>query len=236
MPQQAQGAARRAIVEVCRRLYDRGLIAGQDGNVSVRISHTQVLVTPAGFAKVDVRAADLVLLNLDGTAVGRVKESCGASSEVRVHLAAYRARADVQAVVHAHPPTATGFAVAGVPLEYDALAELVYNVGPVPVVPYESPGSQLLAELAAEALTLSDAVLLANHGAVTVGATLQIAHQRMESLEHAARILLAARIVGGVTRLSSKQVSELELMRANSSQHGAPVAGARKPKGRRRTR
>ena len=237
MPQPAFGAARRAIVEVCRRLYDRGLIAGQDGNVSVRVAHDQVLVTPSGFSKVDVRTTDLVSLHLDGTPSGRVNAPARvASSEVRLHLAAYRARADIRAVVHAHPPAATGFAVAGIALEYDVLAELVYNVGRVPIIQYSTPGSDELAERAAEAFGGSDAVLLAHHGAVTVGPTLQIAHQRMESLEHAARILLAARIVGGAKRLSSKQVSELEVMRAATLHHGTPLAGVRKPKGGRSTR
>ena len=236
MPQPAHGAARREIVEVCRRLYDRGLIAGQDGNVSVRVADDLVLVTPAGFSKVDVRAADLVTLHLDGRLVGRRSAEATASSEVRVHLAAYRARSDIRSVVHAHPPAATGFAVAGIPLDYDALAEMVYNVGPVPIVPYTTPGGEELAENVAKALSGCEVALLANHGAVTVGPTLRIAHQRMESLEHAARVLLAARLAGGVQRLSSKQVSELERMRAVSQRVGAPLPGARKPNGRRSTR
>ena len=104
---------RREIVRVCRRLYDRGLIAGPDGNVSVRISHDNVLVTPRGFSKADVEEHDLVLVTLDGTRIGGRHE---ASSEMAMHLAVYRAREDVVAVVHAHPPVATGFAVAGLGL------------------------------------------------------------------------------------------------------------------------
>ena len=236
VPQPSYGAARREIVAVCRRLYERGLIAGQDGNVSVRVADDVVLVTPAGFSKVDVRAADLVTLHLDGTPPGRLREGKTPSSEVRVHLAAYRARPDIRAVVHAHPPAATGFAVAGIPLDYASLAEMVYNVGPVPIVVFAMAGGDELADRTAEALTGCDAALLANHGAVTVGPSLRIAHQRMESLEHAARILVVARLVGRVKRLSSKQVSELELMRAASRQDGAPLSGARKPTGRRSSR
>ncbi len=210
----AATAARRAVVRVCQRLYERGLIAGQDGNVSVRLRDSGgagfVLVTPAGVSKVDVRAQDLVILSLDGKKVGGRSK---ASSEVQVHLAAYSARPDVDAVIHAHPPTATGFAVAGIPLDYDALAEMVYNVGRVPTVPYGAPGSREVAELVAGALDNADVVLMANHGAVAVGPTLAIAHQRMESLEHAARILLVARQLGRVTRLTRSDVRALESAR-----------------------
>jgi L-fuculose-phosphate aldolase len=188
-------AARREIVRVCRRLYERGLIAGQDGNVSVRTGRDRVLVTPAGISKVDVRATDLIEIALDGRLVRAVRGRRQASSEVLMHLAAYQARPDVRAVVHAHPPVATGFAVAGETLDHDALAELMYSVGRVPLVPYAKPGTRELAELVARFLEEHDVVLLAKHGAVAVGPSLLVAHQRMESLEHAARILLAARQV-----------------------------------------
>lgn len=193
MPGREDSAARTGIVRVCRRLYERGLIAGQDGNVSVRVGGDRVVVTPAGMSKVDVRARDLVALRLDGGSPASTRRR--ASSEVEVHLAAYRVRPDVRAVVHAHPPVATGFAVAGETIGHDALAELVYSLGRVPLVPYEKPGTRELAERVAGYLEGHDVVLLANHGAVTVGPSLLVAHQRMESLEHAARILLAARQV-----------------------------------------
>jgi L-fuculose-phosphate aldolase len=189
--------ARREIVEVCRRLYDRGLIAGQDGNVSVRVSADRVLVTPAGLSKVDVRASDIVELRLREGQEPSSRGSREASSEVQVHLAVYRVRPDVGAVVHAHPPVATGFAVAGETVEHPLLSELQYGVGTVALVPYEQPGSRALADRAAEFLRSYDVVLLEHHGAVAVGATLLLAHQRLESLEHAARILLAARQMKG---------------------------------------
>ena len=189
--------ARREIVEVCRRLYDRGLIAGQDGNVSVRIKEDRILVTPAGLSKVDVRASDLVELQLEHEHEKSSKGKGQESSEVEVHFAAYAIRPDIRAVVHAHPPVATGFSVAGETVEHPMLAELKYGVGTVPQVPYAQPGSRALAELAAESLRSYDVVLLQYHGAVTVGPSLMVAHQRMESLEHAACILLAARQVKG---------------------------------------
>ena len=189
--------ARREIVEVCRRLYARGLIAGQDGNVSVRIKEDRILVTPAGLSKVDVRASDLVELQLEHEHEKSSKGKGQESSEVEVHFAAYAIRPDIRAVVHAHPPVATGFSVAGETVEHPMLAELKYGVGTVPLVPYAQPGSRALAELAAESLRSYDVVLLQYHGAVTVGPSLMVAHQRMESLEHAACILLAARQVKG---------------------------------------
>jgi L-fuculose-phosphate aldolase len=189
--------ARREIVEVCRRLYDRGLIAGQDGNVSVRIKEDRILVTPAGLSKVDVRASDLVELQLEHEHEKSSKGKGQESSEVEVHFAAYAIRPDIRAVVHAHPPVATGFSVAGETMEHPMLAELKYGVGTVPLVLYAQPGSRALAELAAESLRSYDVVLLQYHGAVTVGPSLMVAHQRMESLEHAACILLAARQVKG---------------------------------------
>ncbi len=189
--------ARRDIVRTCRRLYDRGLIAGQDGNVSVRMDRDRVLVTPAGMSKADVTARDLVEVSVR---TGQVVSKGGrrASSELAVHLAIYRGRPDVHAVVHAHPPAATGFAVAGEPLPENVLPELVYSVGPVALVPFEAPGTQALADAFGPWLAGHDAWLMANHGAVTAGASLLVAHQRMESLEHAARIIVAARALGRV--------------------------------------
>ncbi|MBI1809085.1 MAG: class II aldolase/adducin family protein [Gemmatimonadetes bacterium] len=210
MSRAASLAVRRAVVQVCRRLYERGLIAGQDGNVSVRLASGAVLMTPAGMSKVDVRPQDLVEVALDGR---RLRGRGQPSSEAQLHLALYAARSDVGAVVHAHPPVATGFAVAGESLPYDALAELVYNVGPVPLVPFAMPGTAAVGTTAAAAMRHADAALLANHGAVTVGATLVQAHQRMESLEHAARIVLAARQIGRVTALGESAVRALEMKR-----------------------
>lgn len=192
--------ARRGIVRTCRRLYERGLIAGQDGNVSVRLGRDRVLVTPAGMSKADVTARDLVEVPLRRarTTLRARATRRSPSSELAVHLAIYRARPDVGAVVHAHPPAATGFAVAGERLPENVLPELVYSVGPVALVPFAAPGSQALADSFGPWLAGHDAWLMANHGAVTAGATLLIAHQRMESLEHAARIIVTARALGRV--------------------------------------
>jgi L-fuculose-phosphate aldolase len=195
------------IVAVCRRLYDRGLIAGQDGNVSVRLPSGHVLVTPAGLSKVDVTASDLVELRLDGTPVTRGR---GASSEVGMHLRIYRERPDVRAVVHAHPPVATAFGTAGRDFMDAVLPEVIFHLGRVPLVPFAMPGTPALADAMSPLLADHDAFLLASHGATTVGPTLRLAHQRMESLEHAARILLAVETIGRATPLSATDVAALQ--------------------------
>lgn len=205
--------AREAIVLVCRRLYDRGLVAGPDGNVSVRRDDGTILVTPTGLSKVDVTPDDLVVVSLEG----RVREGRRApSSELRMHLRIYQRRPDVHAVVHAHPPVATGFAVAGEAFVAPVLPEVILQLGEVPLVPYATPGSDALADAFEPYLAHHDGFLMANHGATTIAPSLATAHQRMESLEHAARILLAARALGRVNELSAADVRSLRATREGS--------------------
>ena len=198
-----------AIVRVCRRLYERGLVAGPDGNVSARLADDTILVTPAGRSKVDVAAHDLVLVDSRGEVLAGDSRP---SSELKMHLRIYERRRDVRAVVHAHPPTATGFAVAGESFVAPVLPEVILQMGTVPLVPYATPGSDALADLFEPFLERHDAFLMANHGATTVGTTLEQAHQRMESLEHAARILLTARTLGRVNALSDGDVRDLRAL------------------------
>jgi L-fuculose-phosphate aldolase len=198
------------IVRVCRRLYERGLIAGPDGNVSVRLLDGTILVTPCGMSKVDVREEDLVMVDLEGhpKTNGRAP-----SSELQMHLRIYQRRPDAMAVVHAHPPVATAFAVAGENLMAPVLPEVILQTGGVPLVPYATPGTAALADSLEPFLDGHVAFLLANHGATTFGPTLDIAHQRMESLEHAARILHSARMLGKVNELSASDAEALRLSR-----------------------
>lgn len=198
------------IVLVCRRLYERGLVAGPDGNVSVRQDDGAILVTPSGLSKIDVTPDDLVVVTLDG----RVRDGRHApSSELLMHLRIYQRRPDVGAVVHAHPPAATGFAVAGEAFMAPVLPEVILQLGEVPLVPYATPGSAQLADAFEPFLATHDGFLMANHGATTIGPSLVTAHQRMESLEHAARILLAARALGTVNELSAADVQSLRATR-----------------------
>lgn len=205
-------AAARQIIQCCRRLWDGGLIAGADGNVSVRTGPDRVLVTPRGLLKCDLREADLVEVDLAGRRAKR-HSSRQPSSELDLHLRVYRRRPDCGAVVHAHPPSATAFAVVGEPLPADVLPELILYVGQVPLVPYAMTGTPALGDAVEPFLARHVAVLLANHGAVTWAADLATAHVRMESLEHSARILLAARALGQMTRLDPEQVKALDQRR-----------------------
>jgi L-fuculose-phosphate aldolase len=189
-------AVARRMALCCRQLAARGLIAGRDGNLSVRIGPQRVLVTPSGHIKALLTAADMVEVDLAGKprARGRRKPT----SELDLHLRILRHRPDVQAIVHAHPPTATGFAVAGQEIPDNLLPELIFVVGPVPLVPYGKSGTPELGERVVPFLddTRCNALLLANHGAVTMGTTLDEAWIRMESLEHSARIIAAAQRIG----------------------------------------
>lgn len=207
---------RAAIVRACRRLDARGLIAGLDGNVSLRLVDGTVLVTPAGRPKHELDEAAIVHCDAAGSVIAGGRPS----SEFGMHLALYAARPDVGAVVHAHPPTATGFAVAGETIASDVLPEVIFQVGEVALVPFALPGTGALAEALAPFARDHDAFLLANHGATTVGRTLDDALQRMESLEHAARILLAARQVGTVHRLRESDRAALRAAREAARRTG----------------
>lgn len=211
-------ALRGDVAEVGRRLYAKGLIAGCEGNVSVR-DGDRLFVTPGGVCKGFLAANDIVTTDLEG----RPERGGHASSEIQMHVAVYRVRRDVCAVVHAHPPAATGFAVAAIPLDRPVLAEPVVTLGPVLLVPFGTPSTPELAERVAAAIPSAHALLLANHGALTVGETLWRAWERMETLEQFARIALVARLLGSPHELSSEAVSALEALRAPA---GYPPPGA----------
>jgi len=204
------GASRLRIArEICRagrRLSERGLIAGTDGNLSARCGADRLLVTPAGRDKGELEPGDLVEVDLAGRVV---RGSAAPSTELGMHLVILSQRPDVGAVVHAHPPVATGFAVAGKILGDGSLAELVTQFGMVPIVPFGAPGTPELGERVRPFAREHDALLLANHGAVTLGPTVEAACFRMESLEQGARILLVARLLGGARPLSPEEVARL---------------------------
>jgi len=194
------------MAQCCRQLAARGLIAGQDGNLSVRLERDRALVTPSGAIKGLVQPGDMVEVDLQG----RKRRGRGnPTSELDLHLRILNRRPDVGAVVHAHPPVATAFGVAGEGLRILVLPELTQLCGEVPLVPYGTPGTPELADRLEPHLAGHEAWLLANHGAVTVGPTLDVAWIRMESLEHAARIIFAARALGRVNELSPEAVARL---------------------------
>ena len=199
------------IVEVGRRLYARGLIGGHEGNVSVRLE-TSILITPAGVCKGFLTPDMIVRTDLEG----HPTDGGHASTETLMHTAVYRRRADVHAVVHAHPPTATGFAVAGIALDRPLIAEAVVTLGPVPVIPYGQPSTEELADNVGRAVCDAQALLMANHGALAVGDTLERAWERMETLEQLARVTLVTRLLGRDHLLPGAEVGRLEESRTRS--------------------
>ena len=219
-----QMAAREAIVRACSRLHARGLLAGTEGNVSVRLSDGTLLATPSGADKASLNADDLIHLHAPGTdyhpvtasdVPSNIQKTAGggrASSEILMHVRAYQLRPDVQAVVHAHPPAATAFATAGRPLPPDVLPELIVNVGPVALVPYGRPGTAALPDAMTPWLDTHHVFLLANHGVTSLGATLDQAVYRLESCEQAARILLGAALLGGAQPLPPGEADALRLL------------------------
>lgn len=206
------------IAAACRRLHARGLLAGAEGNISVRLADGSLLVTPSAVDKGTIRGEAMLHLGGPERHEEPPRPSVGApsrdsarrpSSELEMHLRCYAARPEIGAVVHAHPPAATAFATAGRPLPADVLPELPVVVGPVALVPYGRPGTPALGDAMAPFLAGHDAFLLANHGVTTVGRTLTDALLRMETVEQGARILLGAALLGGARALDPAEAEAL---------------------------
>jgi len=195
------------IVEISRRLYQRGLVAGAGGNVSVRIPGSPyILATPSGVCKGYLSPSDIIKVDLNGKIIeGKLRPT----SETPMHTEIYKVRKDVNAVVHAHPPFCTGFACARVPLNSPIFPEVIAMVGEVAMVEYVTPGTKELAIKVAEAAKKYDAMVLANHGTITLGASLEQAYQRTEVLEDYAKVLLISTLLGGPKALSSEEVRRI---------------------------
>jgi len=201
-----EGALRHEICEVGRRVYAKGYVAANDGNISARLDDQTVLATPTGVSKGSLTPDMLCKVTLEGEQLeGYLK----VSSEIRLHLHCYRKRSDVRAVVHAHPPFATGFAVAGIPLDQLTLPETIVSFGCIPLAPYATPGTQALPNSIDGLIETCDAILLANHGAVTVGESPLSAYYKMETMEHTALITWVARSLGGVRELNEEEAAQL---------------------------
>ncbi len=197
---------KKEICEIGKRIYLNGFVAANDGNISVKISDNAFLTTPTGISKGYMRPEMIVKVNSKGEVLeGRYRPS----SEVKVHLKVYKERPDVGAVIHAHPPIATAYAVAGVPLDRRILPETIYALGYVPVIDYAIPGSRELADGLAEYLQRFDALLMANHGSVTVGADLTGAYYKLETLEFYAKITLLTKLIGQQRELPQTEVEKL---------------------------
>jgi L-fuculose-phosphate aldolase len=208
-------AAEKEIIKVGRYLSDRHYHAALSGNISFRISEDFVLCTRHGADKGDLSPDDIVVCSMDGK---KVEGNGDPTSEYAMHRMAYCERPDVRAVIHAHPPAATAFAAASVPLDSLMLPEMVVLLGPVALVPYATPGTEELAQQLKLYLGNHDALLLENHGGLTVGSDLRQAALRMELLEHNAQITLNVRQIGKPFVLASREMDSLMAIRNKLNQ------------------
>jgi len=198
------------IVEAGRRMYARGYVASNDGNISARLGDERLITTPKSVSKGFMTPDMMVIVDYDGRKVSGDRDP---SSELPMHLEVYRNRPDVGAVCHAHPPLATGFAVAGIPLTRAVLAEVITTLGSIPIAEYGTPSTAELPEAVRKYIKAHDGMLLANHGAVTCGPTVMAAYYKMETIEHFAKISLVARLLGREHLISREEVERLQGLR-----------------------
>ena len=225
-PQEPQ--LRASIVEIGKCAWQKGWVASNDGNISCRLPGNRILCTPTGVSKGMMLVDDLIICDLEGT---RLEGTRNRTSEINMHLTIYKMRPDINAVVHAHPPASTGFAVAGKALNRAVLPEVIVNLGCVPLAEYGLPGTPALTDGMMPYIPNYDAILMGNHGAVCYADELWKAYFRMETVEHTARIILNAEMLGGAKVLPRVEVDKLLDSRARYGvtskggfEPGCPVA------------
>jgi L-fuculose-phosphate aldolase len=217
----AERTYREQIVRYGRMLHERGFVAAMDGNLSVRLKHDRILVTPTCVSKGAMRPADMVVVDSEGRHIAGQRH---VTSEIGMHLLIYSRRPDVQAIVHAHPPTATGFAAAGIPLTEPLVCEVVMGLGCIPLARYGTPGTSELAQTLEPYVANYDAILMSNHGVVSYGDTLEHAYMKMETVEHFAQIALVTHLLGRQQPLQGVEIEKLIL--ARSKYFGAKLAAS----------
>jgi L-fuculose-phosphate aldolase len=198
---------RKLLTEICHRMYRQGYIAAGDGNVSAKLDGGRVLVTPTGFHKGFIKEDDLVVTDLHGKLLRGTKKP---SSEFLMHELAYAERPDVGAVVHAHPPLTVGLALAGVSLAQCVLSETCLVLGPILTAPYSTPTTEEVPRILKPFMRQANAIVMDRHGAITLGRDLDEAYNRLEAMEHAAKITHAARSLGPITPLPAHEVAKLQ--------------------------
>ena len=203
---------REQMCDVCHKMWQLGWVAANDGNVSVKLDDGTFLATPTGISKSFITPEKLVHIDENGEVLDG-PEGAKPSSEIKMHLRCYKEREDVGAVVHAHPPTATGYAVAHLDMDRYTMIETVIAIGSIPVTPYGTPSTYEVPDAIAPYLKEHDVMLLENHGALTVGTDLINAYYRMETLELYAKISLTAHLLGGEKEISKENVNRLIGMR-----------------------
>jgi L-fuculose-phosphate aldolase len=201
---------RQELLRIGRLLHEKNFVAATDGNISARVNSKSILVTPTGMSKGMLCPEDLLLVDPEGRKLAGTRE---VSTELSMHLLIYRLRGDVNAVVHAHPPTATGFAAAGLALDEPLISEVELSLGRVPLACYALPGSTELCDELSPLITGNNAIMMANHGVVTYAEDLLTAYMHMETVEHFARISLVTHQLGRRHALDNQQVDELRDLR-----------------------
>lgn len=206
--EQNERTLREEICEIGRRMYARRMVAANDGNLSVRLSENEILCTPTGISKGFMRPEQLCKIDLTGKVL-TMAEGFAPSSEVKMHLRVYQKRADISAVVHAHPVFATSFAVMGRALDIPIMPEVIVNFGRVPLAPYGTPSTEEIPNAIEPYLTDYHAILLESHGALTWAKDLQTAYMKMESVEFYAELLYRTTQLGGPRELSEEKLKRL---------------------------
>ena len=199
---------KKQICDIGKRIYDRGMVAANDGNISVKISENEFLCTPTGVSKGFMTPEYICKVDRDGKVI-QANPGFKPSSEIKMHMRVYKERPDVNAVVHAHPMYATGFAIAGIPLTQPIMPEAVIALGCVPIAKYGTPSTEEIPDAVSEHLQYFDAVLLENHGALSFSDSLLNAYHKMESVEFYAKLLYISNQLGGPKELSEAQVQRL---------------------------
>lgn len=196
------------ICEIGKRIYNKGMVAANDGNISVKLSENEFLCTPTGVSKGFMTPEYICKVDKEGKVI-EANNGFRPSSEIKMHMRVYKERPDVNSVVHAHPMYATAFAIAGIPLTKQIMPEAVISLGSVPIAEYGTPSTEEIPDAISKYLPFYDAVLLENHGALTYSDSLLAAYHKMESLEFYAQLLFISRELGGPKELSETQVHRL---------------------------
>ncbi|MBY0357656.1 MAG: class II aldolase/adducin family protein [Candidatus Obscuribacterales bacterium] len=202
------------LLAVAHLAYDRGYLSGKEGNLSIRLGANRILSTASSTCKGRLRGEDVIFTDIHGALLERSSAGSKPSTELKMHLAAYVERPDIMAIVHAHPATAVGFTVAGLPLSVNTLPEIVCTLGSIPTAPYATPSTDEIPQSIEPLVKEHDAIMLAHHGSLTLGSDIWDAFYKLEALEQFAKTLLVASLLGGAKSLSPEQVGKLLSIRS----------------------
>lgn len=201
---------RKELIEICRRIYQKGLISATDGNVSIKISDNRILFTPSGVCKGFIEADDLIVTDSKGN---KISGKGLPTSEIFMHLAAYQERNDIKAVVHAHPPTTVALTFSGIDISECLLPEVIISLGTIPTIPYQTTGTMDLASSIIPYVRIYDAMILEKHGSLTVGTDVSEAYYKLEKIEHNAQVFFMSLQMGRIFPLNSEQKAKLLTLR-----------------------